>query len=67
MSVTTRSAPEAPSVNRPSRATDRQTAKAFLVVAATIVIPYALWPVIIIWAVLYFGARGFKRLFLCSS
>jgi hypothetical protein len=34
----------------------------FLTVAATIVVPYALWPLVMVWAVLYFGARGVKRL-----
>ncbi|WP_433609140.1 hypothetical protein [Prescottella agglutinans] len=42
----------------------RDPVQKFLTVAATIVVPYALWPLVMIWAVLYFGALGVKRLVL---
>jgi len=34
----------------------------FLTVAATIVVPYALWTLVMVWAVFYFSASGIKRL-----
>lgn len=34
-----------------------------LTVAATIVVPYALWPLVMVWAVLYFSTLGLKRVF----
>lgn len=40
----------------------REPVQKFLTVAATIVVPYALWPLVMVWAVLYFGALGVKRL-----
>ncbi len=45
-----------------SRTWDRETVKKALIVAATIVVPYALWPLVMVWAVLYFSARGIKSL-----
>ncbi|WP_458683399.1 hypothetical protein [Prescottella equi] len=41
---------------------DKESVGTFLTVAATIVVPYALWPLVMVWAVLYFSASGVKRL-----
>ncbi|MDH6282581.1 hypothetical protein [Prescottella agglutinans] len=41
---------------------DKESVRKFLTVAATIIVPYALWPLVLVWAVLYFGGLGVKRL-----
>jgi len=41
---------------------DRDSVRKLLTVAVTIVVPYALWPLVMLWAVLYFSALGVKRL-----
>ncbi len=41
---------------------DREAVGKLLTVAATIVVPYALWPLVMVWAVLYFSASGVWRL-----
>ncbi|GAB2643738.1 hypothetical protein GCM10027068_24050 [Prescottella soli] len=41
---------------------DKESVRKFLTVAATIVVPYALWPLVMVWAVLHFSALGVKRL-----
>ncbi|MGO4205005.1 hypothetical protein AB4Z09_25360 [Rhodococcus sp. TAF43] len=41
---------------------DRDSVGKLLTVAATIIVPYALWPLVMVWAVLYFSTIGVKRL-----
>ena len=41
---------------------DKESVRKFFTVAATIVVPYALWPLVMVWAVLYFSALGVRRL-----
>ncbi|MDH6284670.1 hypothetical protein [Prescottella agglutinans] len=41
---------------------DRESVRKLLTVAATIIVPYALWPLVMVWAVLYVSALGVKRL-----
>lgn len=41
---------------------DKESVRKFLTVAATIIVPYALWPLVMVWALLHFGALGVKRL-----
>ncbi|MCA1008336.1 hypothetical protein LCL87_21725 [Rhodococcus hoagii] len=41
---------------------DREAMGKLLTVASTIVVPYALWPLVMVWAVLYFSASGVRRL-----
>ncbi|WP_137876380.1 hypothetical protein [Rhodococcus sp. Q] len=67
MSYASGSATTTKAVTLASIVSDRESAKALLVVAATIVIPYALCPLIMIWAVVYFGALGVKRLLSWGS
>ncbi|WP_430335385.1 hypothetical protein [Rhodococcus sp. ACT016] len=40
---------------------DGESVRKLLTVGATIVVPYALWPLVLLWAVLYFSALGVKR------
>ncbi|GBF17713.1 hypothetical protein Br6_05120 [Rhodococcus sp. Br-6] len=42
-------------------ARDREALGKLLTVAATIVVPYALWPLVMVWAVFYFSASGVRR------
>ncbi|WJJ14387.1 hypothetical protein P9990_26620 (plasmid) [Prescottella equi] len=41
---------------------DREAVGKLLTVAATIIVPYVLWPLVMVWAVLYFSASGVNRL-----
>lgn len=41
---------------------DRESVGKLLTVAATIIVPYALWPLVLVWAALHFSASGVKRL-----
>ncbi len=38
------------------------TLQGFLIVAATVIVPYALWPLILVWAIAYISLRGARRL-----
>lgn len=40
---------------------DREFVGKFLTVAATIIVPYALWPLVMVWAVFYFSVLGVRR------